>query len=326
VNFFVRRRLIALSIVSFLLFGATACGDDTQAQDGTSESVDMGSEIKGLTVSGDVGKSLDVKMDAPLTGEGTQAQVLEAGEGNPLKLNESALLHLYIGNATSGKDAITTYDQGFPIQVKASEDQLFKAVLDEIVDKPQGTRVAVTAPVKDVWGAQGAPQLKLKASDTALFVADIVSVQPAEVVDGPEGQPVDPPADAPTVVEKDGQVTGLDWSTAPDKAPKKLTVIPLVEGDGPEADAESMVTFDYYGAVWGKDQPFDESYSREPAPFGVGVQGLIPAWDKVIPGLKRGSRVLIIAPPEDGYGDREQPNIPAGSTLAFVVDVLGVDE
>jgi peptidylprolyl isomerase len=58
----------------------------------------------------------------------------------------------------------------------------------------------------------------------------------------------------------------------------------------------------------------------------VGVQGLIPAWDKVIPGLKRGSRVLIIAPPEDGYGDREQPNIPAGSTLAFVVDVLGVDE
>ena len=37
------------------------------------------------------------------------------------------------------------------------------------------------------------------------------------------------------------------------------------------------------------------------------VKGLIPAWDKTIPGLKRGSRVLIIAPPEDAYGDREQP-------------------
>jgi peptidylprolyl isomerase len=286
----------------------------------------MGTDIAGLSVSGEVGEELEVDMEAPLDGEGTKTQVLEAGDGNPLKLNESALLHLYIGNATSGKDAITTYDQGVPIQVKASEDQLFKAVLDNIVDKPKGSRVAVTAPVEDVWGPQGAPQLKLKASDTALFIADIVSVQPAEVVDGPEGEPVDPPADAPTVEEKDGQVTGLDWSTAPKKAPKELTVIPLVEGEGPEATAESMVTFDYYGAVYGEDKPFDESYSREPAPFGVGVNGLIPAWDKVIPGLKRGSRVLIIAPPEDGYGDQEQPSIPAGSTLTFVVDVLGVDE
>ena len=265
-------------------------------------------------------------MQAPLDGEGTKTQVLEAGDGNPLKLNESALLHLYIGNATSGKDAITTYEQGVPIQVTASEDQLFKAVLDGIVDKPRGSRVAVTAPVEDVWGPQGAPQLKLKASDTALFIADIVSVQPAEVLDGPEGEPVDPPADAPTVEENDGDVTGLDWSTAPKKAPEELTVIPLVEGEGPEATAESMVTFDYYGAVYGEDEPFDESYSREPAPFGVGVKGLIPAWDEVIPGLKRGSRVLVIAPPEDAYGDQEQPNIPAGSTLTFVVDVLGVDE
>ncbi len=87
-----------------------------------------------------------------------------------------------------------------------------------------------------------------------------------------------------------------------------------------------MVTFDYYGAVCGEDKPFDESYSREPTPFGVGVKGLIPAWDKVIPGLKRGSRVLIIAPPEDGYGDQGSPTSRPDSTLMFVVDVLGVDE
>ncbi|HET6651017.1 MAG TPA: FKBP-type peptidyl-prolyl cis-trans isomerase [Nocardioides sp.] len=317
-----RRRLIALSAVSLLLFGTAACGDDGESP----ESSSSGAEIDGLSVEGAVGEELTVDMEAPLDGEGTKTEVLETGEGNPLKLNESALLHLYIGNATSGKDAISTYDQGVPIQVTASEDQLFKAVLDNIVDQPRGSRVAVTAPVKDVWGEQGAPQLNLKASDTALFVADIVSVQPAEVIEGPEGESVDPTSDAPTVEEKDGQVTGLDWSTAPKKAPKKLTVIPLVEGEGPEATAESMVTFDYYGAVYGEDKPFDESYSREPTPFGVGVKGLIPAWDKVIPGLKRGSRVLIIAPPEDAYGDQEQPNIPAGSTLTFVVDVLGVDE
>ena len=78
--------------------------------------------------------------------------------------------------------------------------------------------------------------------------------------------------------------------------------------------------------MWGSKKPFDSSFSRgAPTPFGVGVKGLIPAWDKVIPGLKRGSRVLIIAPPGDAYGARAQQGIPANSTLTFVVDVLGVD-
>ena len=261
------RRSIALSVVSLLLLGTAACGDDSG---GTTESAD--DAIKGVTVEGEVGKEIKVEMDAPIA-KSTKSEVITEGDGTTLEAGNFSLLHLYIGNATSGKDAISTYDEGYPIQVQASEDQLFKQVLD-----------------------------------------------------GPSGDKVEPPADAPKVVEKDGNVTGIDWSDAPKKAPKKLTVIPLVEGDGPVAQAGTMVTFDYYGAVWGKDKPFDESYSREPSPFGVGVGGLIPAWDENIPGLKRGSRVLIIAPAKDAYGDREQPNIPAGSTLAFVVDVLGVDE
>jgi peptidylprolyl isomerase len=132
------------------------------------------------------------------------------------------------------------------------------------------------------------------------------------------------------VVETSGasgdKVTGLDFSKAPAKAPKKLTVIPLVNGTGPKAQAGRLVTFNYYGAVWGSKKPFDSSFSRgAPVPFGVGVHGLIPAWDKTIPGLRRGSRVLIIAPPEDAYGSHAQQGIPANSTLVFVVDVLGVD-
>jgi FKBP-type peptidyl-prolyl cis-trans isomerase len=315
------RRLIALSVASLLLLGTAACGNESDVS--TSEA--DGGSIPGLTVKGEVGEGVDVTMDAPLK-KTTDSQVITEGDGNTLATSDYFLLHLYIGNATSGKDAISTYDQGNPIQVQASENQLFKVVLDAIVGQPRGSRVAVTAPVKEVWGPQGAPQLGLKASDEAVFVADIISVQPKEVIDGPSGEEVDPPSDAPTVEEKDGKVTGLDWSSAPKKAPKDLTVIPLVEGDGPVAEAESMVTFNYYGAVWGEDKPFDESYSREPRPFGVGVGGLIPAWDKKIPDLKRGSRVLIIAPADEAYGDREQPNIPADSTLAFVVDVLGVDE
>lgn len=318
-----RRRALALSLVSVLLLGTAACGDDAATPEGTPSSAD--GAIPGLTVTGAVGEGIDVKVDAPIETDEPQAQVVTAGDGAPVEAGQAALLHLYIGNGTSGKPGISTYDEGQPVQVMMSEDQLFKVLLDELVGQPSGSRIAVAAPVKDIWGKQGAPQLQLKAKDTAVLIADIISAPPAEVLDGPEGTPVEPPADAPKVVEEDGKVVGFDWSGAPKKAPKELTVIPLIEGDGPEAEAGSLVTFDYFGAVWGEEKPFDESYSGEPIPFGVGIGGLIPAWDETIPGLKRGSRVLIIAPPEKAYGDQERPGIPANSTLVFVVDVLGVD-
>lgn len=317
-----RRRLLALTVVSLMLFGTAACGDE---EAGPAEGEATGG-LAGVTVKGDIGDSLSVSYDGKVSVDSAESEVLTEGEGAPVKANESALVHLYIGNGTNGESAVNTYDQGPAVQVTMSEDQLFKPVLDAIVGANRGSRVVIAAPVKDVWGAQGQPQFKLKATDTAVFVADIISVAPTEVLDAPQGEEVAPPKDAPRVIEKDGKVTGFDWSTAPKKAPTKLTVIPLTEGDGPVAEAESMVTFNYFGAVYGADKPFDESYSREPVPFGVGVNGLIPAWDQTIPGLERGSRVMIIAPAGDAYGDQDRPGIPANSTLVFVVDVLGVDE
>ena len=43
-------------------------------------------------------------------------------------------------------------------------------------------------------------------------------------------------------------------------------------------------------------------------------------------GVPRGSRVLVIAPPEFGYGEGGNPQAGIGGTdtLAFVVDILGV--
>ncbi|QNN52746.1 FKBP-type peptidyl-prolyl cis-trans isomerase [Nocardioides mesophilus] len=317
------RRPLAMSVVSVLLLATAACGGGS----GSSEKADTASDTKalaGVSVDGEVGTGLEVKLDKPVKTDGVKSEVLTTGDGDPVKANEVALLQLYIGNGTSGQKAVNTYDAGPPVQVTMSEGQLFQVLLDAVVGEPAGSRVAITAPASDVWGAQGAPQLKIGPDDTAVFVADIVSVPPTEVLDGPEGKQLEPPADAPTVIEKDGAVTGFDWSTAPEKAPQKLTVIPLIEGEGPPARAGSMVTFDYFGSVYGSKKPFDESYSREPAAFGVGVGGLIPAWDKSIPGLKRGSRVLIIAPPGEAYGDQPREGIPANSTLVFVVDVLGV--
>jgi peptidylprolyl isomerase len=317
------RRSLALLVASLMLFATAACGNDSTSSD---SKVDLGDKIKGLTVAGAFGQEPKVTVKPAVKVEKPVTEVISAGKGNPVIANHKAMFNIFLAKGADGKKLFSSTDQGTPTQVEMKENQFFKVIIDGLVDKPRGSRVAIAATVKDVWGSAGAPQLKLKPTDTVLFVIDILSVEPKEVVNAPSGEKVTPPRTAPVVKEAGGKVTGFDFSKAPKKAPTKLQVIPLVKGDGPVAKAGRLVTFNYYGAVWGAKKAFDSSFTRgAPVPFGVGVHGLIPAWDKVIPGLKQGSRVIIVAPPNEAYGSQGRPGIPANSTLTFVVDVLGVD-
>lgn len=328
-----RRRLVALAVVP-LLFGAAACGDSggdaAGDQPSASTSVDTGDAIDGVEVTGTVGEAPTVKIDAPLSLDETTSHVVEAGDGNPVVEGQQALIHLYIANAKTGDKAFSTYEQGAPYHLQSvSDDQFFPAVLDAIIGKPVGSRVVVAATPEDAFGSAGNPQMKIGKDDPVVFVVDVVSVEPTEVLDGPKGEKAaDVPDDIPTVVEKNGDVTALNFDNAPKKPSDKLQVIPLIEGDGPVARDNSLVTFDYFGQIYGTDKVFDESYSKEPVTFPLGIGGLIRGWDEGLVGLKRGSRVLIIAPPEYGYGATGNPQagIKGTDTLAFVVDILGVDE
>jgi peptidylprolyl isomerase len=319
------RRLLVLLVAALLLLTTAACGgSDTPKQ--AKPKVDMGTAIKGLKVSGTFGTTPVATVDAAVKVTKPQTQVVTAGSGNLARAGKKAMFDFSILKGTDGSKVYSDLDAGTPQQRNLAEGQFFKPVINALVGKPQGSRVVLADTVQDLWGAAGAPQLKLAKTDTVLMVMDLLSVEPTKVVSAPEGKPVDAPATAPKVVESGGKVTGLDFSGAPKKAPSTLEVIPLVEGDGPVVKTGRLTTFNYYGAVWGARKPFDSSFTRgAPTPFGVGVNGLIPAWDKKIPGLKVGSRVLIIAPPADAYGSRAQQGIPANSTLTFVVDVLGVD-
>lgn len=287
----------------------------------------MGEPIESVDVSGGFGKLPEVKIETPLKLDKTQSHVVTAGEGNPVVADQQALLHLYVANGTSGEKAAATYDQGEPVPLQMSEDQLFPAVLDAIVGKPAGSRVAVAAVPADAYGDAGAEQLGLTGKDNVVFVVDIMSAPPTDVLDGPEGDKVDPPAGTPTVEEKDGVATGLDFAEAAEKPSGELEVITLVEGEGEPVRDGTLATFDYLGQVYGTDKVFDESFSKEPVTFPLGVGGLIKGWDEGLVGVKEGSRVLIIAPPEFGYGEAGNPQagIKGTDTLAFVIDILGVD-
>jgi peptidylprolyl isomerase len=79
---------------------------------------------------------------------------------------------------------------------------------------------------------------------------------------------------------------------------------------------------DYTGVLWDSGEEFDSSWSRgEPAAFGIGVEAVIPGWDSGLVGQRVGGRVLLVIPPDLGYGDEGSGEIPGGATLVFVVDI-----
>ena len=125
-------------------------------------------------------------------------------------------------------------------------------------------------------------------------------------------------------MEKDGKVTGLDFSKA-GKPPKKLKVITLTEGDGAPIKKKSYAVVRYLGQTYDGKKPFDESFSSETLEARqVGVGGYIEGWLKGLKGLKVGSRVMLVVPPDLAYGKKGSDCCPPNSTLVFVIDVLGV--
>ena len=174
----------------------------------------------------------------------------------------------------------------------------------------------------DAYGDTGAAQIGIKPGDSVVMVADVLSTDPTKVLDGPTGDTIPAPATAPKILEKDGDLTGLDFTGL--KKPTGFAAIQLREGTGPEVETPDRIAADYMGQVWGGKEPFNNTYGKEPARFSIGLGAVIKAWDQGLAGLKEGARVMLICPPDTAYGKASQPGIPANSTLVFVIDVLGV--
>jgi len=108
--------------------------------------------------------------------------------------------------------------------------------------------------------------------------------------------------------------------------PTDLVVNDLVEGDGEEAQAGRTVEVHYVGVSHETGEEFDASYNRgEPLKFRLGVGQVIEGWDSGVQGMKVGGRRQLVIPPHLAYGDRGAGGvIKPGTTLVFVVDLLGV--
>jgi peptidylprolyl isomerase len=327
-----RRPAAALCAV-LLLPALAACGDSDKTDDpGASESsADAGTageagQLEEVTFEGEVGEGITATWnDAIEQPDETTVTTLVEGEGEALADGDTVSTYLYVGNGTSKKDLYSDYDNGAPEAIPNTDDveELFQRIFDGAT---YGSRVVAVTTPSEVFGEslEGNP-LGVTATDSLVIVADLIEKQ--AVAPTPTDNKVHDatPDSQPTVVEKDGKPSALDFSGIDEpELDTPVQRLVLEEGDGATVKESDTVSVNYLGSTYDADAPFDESFSTG-QPLESPLSGLIPGWTVGLTGVKVGSRVLIQIPPALGYGaEGSPPAIPGNATLWFVIDVLEV--
>ncbi|CAG7561016.1 Peptidyl-prolyl cis-trans isomerase fpr2 [Fusarium irregulare] len=86
------------------------------------------------------------------------------------------------------------------------------------------------------------------------------------------------------------------------------------------------VQMHYRGTLKDSGKQFDASYDRgTPLAFAVGAGQVIKGWDEGLLDMCIGEKRVLTIPPEYGYGQRAIGPIPAGSTLIFETELVGIE-
>lgn len=309
-----RRRLVAIGVAAVLALGlvATACGSDSSASGSSSTSSTNPTRTTNLTdvkVTGEFDTKPKVEFATAFVGASEEHLVLIPGSGEEIKAGQRVTVDYVAINGNDGNELDSTYGKTKQ-RIILEDGSLLKPVYDAIVGQRVGVRVLASANLNDRLGAWG------------LFVFDVVAT--STVPTSATGAPVTPDPSLPVVTIKDGVPT---IATPTGDAPKTLIAQVLVKGTGPVITAGQTVLMQYTGMIWATGKVFDSSWSSGAVEFPVGTGQVIDGFDEGLVGQTVGSRVLLVIPPDKGYGSdgNTQAGINGTDTLVFVVDLLAAD-
>ncbi|MDH2415667.1 FKBP-type peptidyl-prolyl cis-trans isomerase [Nocardioides sp. CER19] len=308
-------RPLALIVTTLLATSLAACGGEksTGLGDKTVEGWDA------AKVSGAVGTAPKVdwkgKMDTVAKPE---TRTLTEGNGPAVAQGGKVWGYIWIGNGFTAKQAYSDYDNKQPEELTADSKTLSPVFAKMLTGTNVGSRVAAIANAKDIFGDGGNPTLGVANEDPLLIVVDLVAPavdKPTDTTDRSKLPKLKPTPGKPTVP------AAMDFTGVPKPTQNSAFLrTTLKQGTGTTVTSDMTVKVNYLGMVYGAKKPFDESYTKQPAQFGLGQ--VVKGWTYGLTGVKVGSRVLLQIPPLLGYGAQAQSGIPANSTLYFVVDVL----
>ena len=328
-------RLLGLAVAPLIFLAA--CGDDTDTTDDASQTSMPGDDAAATSVAPN-GSADDVTLTeaevdgttvpalelakTPLSVAETSVQEIEPGEGEAATAEQDVELR-YLGvNGTTGEELVSTFPTDETVTMALSNQNLLPGFLNSLEGAKPGQSFIVAMSPEDGFGPQGNPQLGVGPNDTIVFYVEVVGA--TTPLTQAEGEEVEPVEGLPTV-EADGTSPATITMPEGEDPPTELVVQPLIEGEGEEIQAGQQVRMHYTGVQWSDGEQFDTSLQegREAFETTIGVGQVIQGWDEGLIGQTVGSRVLLVIPPDKGYGASEGHELQE-ETLVFVVDILAV--
>ncbi|MCZ9346555.1 FKBP-type peptidyl-prolyl cis-trans isomerase, partial [Streptomyces sp. TRM76130] len=244
-----------------------------------------------------------------------------AGSGKTVAENDFVVAD-YLGQIWSSAKVLgNSYDTKSPLVFQLAQGSVIDGWRYALAGKKTGSRVLFAVPPTWAYDDQGNEQLGVGKDDTLVFVFDLKdsynaksSAKGEEVAQDDTGLPK-------VGTNTDGKAPAVEVPDA--EPPTKLVANYVIEGDGAEVAAEDSVLVQYKGVLWDGGEEFDSTYQRGQL-TSFSLQQVVKGWSQGLTGKKVGSRVLIVVPPDLGYGDSppEGSGIEKDSTLVFTVDLL----
>jgi FKBP-type peptidyl-prolyl cis-trans isomerase len=310
-RFVVRRFLVIPAIVATALVGTSAVASSATTP------------LTKVTVNGSGDEKPTLKFAKPFAATATAHRVVAAGSGDKLAKGAKITFDYVVVDGRTGTELGTSFGAS-PVATVLDTKQTAKGLVKSLIGSAVGSRVLIAVAPNEGLAANAKSNgaKNVKKNDTLLFVVDVKSVRTP--LDRATGDAVTPADGLPTVAV--AASTGKPSITVPSAAaPSQLVVQQLIKGTGATVASGQSITVHYTGVIWGSGKQFDSSWDRgTPADFTIGAGNVIPGWDTGLVGQTVGSQVLLVVPPDQGYGSNgnSQAGITGSDTLVFVVDIL----
>lgn len=312
-------RTISAISAAILCLGLASCSGNSDNNDGTADkgAQEAGMQVlEGVSASGTLGKKPKVEIKTPLQVKNNTYAVLQRGNGDTIREGDRVCSQGIVFDAKDGKELMNTWDKGsLDCTISIKKGVTSKPYYALLKGKKINTTIAF-----GISSNEKGPS----------YVMVLTLVSRSKAITRATGKEVtDIPAGLPKVTRDASGKPSLDLNGY--KPDGKLVSQTLIEGTGKTVTDKSTVSVHYTGWTVDKDgklHQFDSSWTRgQSADFSLAGR-VIKGWTKGLTGKKVGSQVLLVIPPEDGYGKEDKKDakgkvsIPGNSTLYFVVDIL----
>lgn len=325
----------ASAAVALALAGCSSSSSSPSAS-GTCTLTTPGPNSAAVAVTGALDALPTTTFTTPLSTTSTERTVAINGSGEQVTDGSVATVDFTLYNGATGAQLFTTTDAEVGAQsVTVDNTQFLPGLVKAVSCANVGSRIVAVVPPADAWGADGNSTLGVAATDTVVFVIDVKSVAaaPTSTPTPTATATLDPnmptkatgaaqpaPDGFPTVTLADDGTPTMTIPSTP--APTALQIGLLKKGDGATVADGDSVTVQYQGVIWSTGKVFDQSWGRTPATFSTGK--VIKGFSAALVGNTVGSQVIVVIPPDQGYGSAGNSTVGISGTddLVFVIDIL----